>query len=217
MEKKKDLILLLGFLVGELKSKHKVDPTNITKYNQTIPFLELDLLFWIVAAGKNGEISSQCLSNLLDTWDNGGSPFEIIRSIPNLPEELKKHGIGCYNNKARTMKELVNSNLDLRNCTSDDLEKIFGIGCKTSRGFILHSRKGQKYAVIDTHILKFLKELGYDVPKSTPTKKKYKEIEKIFLSLTDDPANLDLKVWNAYATKNKEKQKELIEEYICQL
>ena len=116
---------------------------------------------------------------------------------------LKKHGVGCYTHKARTIYELVHSGLGLDTCTAEELEKIYGIGMKTSRCFILHSREGAQYAGLDTHILKFLRAEGYDAPKSTPPKKKYLELEKIFLKIAKNkkklPADLDLEVWNAYS------------------
>jgi len=74
---------------------------------------------------------------------------------------------------------------------------------KTSRCFILHSRKDSRYAGLDTHILKFLKGYGFKVPKATPAKKKYLELEQQFLYIADSqnksPAELDLEVWNAYS------------------
>lgn len=191
-----------------------VDPTDITDYNLTVPELELTLLFWIFAAGKNGKTAAKCLENLLNSWHQDGlTPFQIIKRIPDLPQELRKHGVGCFNNKARTLKELLDSNIDLKDCSVDDLEEIKGIGCKTSRCFLIHSRQNQKLAGLDRHVLKFLDDLGYQVPKSTPTKKKYKDLESLFLSLTNDSAKLDLEIWNAYMSKDKEKQKELIERF----
>jgi thermostable 8-oxoguanine DNA glycosylase len=48
-----------------------------------------------------------------------------------------------------------------------------------------------------------MRELGYNVPKSTPTKKKYLEIERTFLELADKSgmsiAEFDLAIWNKYA------------------
>ena len=75
---------------------------------------------------------------------------------------------------------------------------------KTSRCFIVHSRPEVKYVGLDTHILKFIKDLGYNVPKSTPSsKKKYLEIESLFLNLVKDVnlpiASVDLLIWNFYS------------------
>lgn len=93
------------------------------------------------------------------------------------------------------------SGLNLKTCTVADLEAIYGIGMKTARYFILHTRKNARVACLDTHILSWLSYYtGYKVPKQTPTKTKYLELEKVFLNICDTmqmtPADLDLKIWN---------------------
>jgi thermostable 8-oxoguanine DNA glycosylase len=193
-----------------MKNKFLIDPISITDFNADNNKLELLILFWVCAAGKNATTSARCLNDLLETWHtNESSPFEIIRKIDKITDlalELKKFGIGCFNNKARAFKQLCSSEINLKTCTVDDLEKIYSIGCKTSRCFLLHSRPNQRLSGLDTHLLKFLRDEGYDVPKSTPTGKKYKEIEKIFLNIADkrgmSPAKLDLMVWNIYKDRN---------------
>ena len=190
-----------------------IDPENVTNYNMTSNQLEEFILFWICAAGKNGKTAARCLDNLLSDlkmyFSFKFSPFELIRKTHiysnNLPDWLKVNGIGCYNSKARTMLEISNSKLDLKTCSVDDLEKIYGIGMKTSRCFIIHSRRNSNYAGLDTHVLKHLREVGIEnVPKSTPSsKKQYKRLEKEFLKLAKGagtfPADYDLMVWNKYS------------------
>jgi thermostable 8-oxoguanine DNA glycosylase len=182
-----------------------VDPTKITNFNLTGNQLEEVLLFWVLVAGKTASIISKALEKILNSLE-GSTPFEKIRGVEknNLPGLLKDHGIGCYNNKAKAVWELVNSNLNLRTCSVDDLEKIYGIGPKTSRCFLIHSRPNMQYAALDTHILKYLRDSGRVVPKSTPTSKKlYRKFEKEFL---DDAlyygytvAEFDLALWNKYS------------------
>lgn len=181
---------------------YKLDPDNITNFNLNEDELQLNILFWICAAGKNGHTSARCLSNLLSQFSlltKETSPFNIIKKIYDLPNELKKSGIGCYNNKSRTIKELINKNLNLKNCSIDDLESIWGMGPKTVRCFLIHTRKNQKLAGLDRHVLRFLKEMGYDVPRNSPNKKKYRELEKIFIKIADSlnktPSELDLEIW----------------------
>jgi hypothetical protein len=184
-----------------------VDPSNITKYECSEFELQELILFWICVAGKKANTISRILENFLqEGFKKFGcsQPFDVILNYKDdLPQELKKHGIGCYNNKSKTMLELVKSNIDLKNCPVDDLESVYGIGMKTSRCFLLHSRKNAEYAGLDTHILKFMKILGYDVPKSTPTKNKYKKIEKDFLFLVKKSGfsaqDVDLLIWNYFS------------------
>jgi len=189
-----------------------IDPTNITNYNLTDDELEEHLLFWVCAAGKNGTTAASCLERFLSgiTYNNM-SPFEAIRNASfcfnNFPRIMKAAGIGCYTHKSRTFIELALSGLNLKTCTVKDLEKIYGIGMKTSRCFIIHSRKNAQHAGLDTHLLKHLRAKGIsDVPKQTPSsKKQYKRLEQEVLKLAKgagmSPAEYDLKIWKSYAVK----------------
>ena len=186
-----------------------INPEKVTNYNQSDKELEEFILFWVCAAGKNGRTAARCLDKFL-TRQNATSPFSAVlkpETLDKLPEVLKECGIGGYKSKARTFFELAIASLigklNLRTCTASDLEAIHGIGRKTSRCFLLHSRKNAQAAGLDTHMLKHLKRLGHDVPKSTPTGKKYLTLEKIVLSLAKDagmtPAEFDLHIWNSYS------------------
>jgi len=186
--------------------KFFVDPDQITLYNCPTPELQLRILFWVCAAGKNGNTAARCLERLLSKWKHlGRTPFAIIRKVPNLSEEMKAAGIGCYTNKAVTFIQLAESAIDLNQCTVDDLEAIKGIGPKTARCFLIHSRRNQRLAGLDTHILKFLREKGVDAPVSTPSGKKYVELEQHFLRLADKAgksvADFDLEIWLSYRKK----------------
>jgi thermostable 8-oxoguanine DNA glycosylase len=68
----------------------------------------------------------------------------------------------------------------------------------------LHTRKDARVAALDTHILKYMRDCGYEVPKSTPgSKKQYKKIEEQFLQLADESgqtvADFDLSIWKKYS------------------
>lgn len=187
--------------------KFFVDPDKITEYGSSGPELELRILWWVCAAGKNGTTAARCLESLLNKWEAlGRSPFAIVRNIPNLAQEMKESGIGCYGNKSKTFIQLANSDLDLKTCTVDDLENIYGIGPKTARCFLIHSRANQRLAGLDTHVLKYLREEGVEAPVSTPTGKKYRELEKEFLKLADKAgksvADFDLEIWLSYRKKS---------------
>jgi len=198
-----------------------VDPENITNYNQTDLQLEEFILFWVCAAGKNGRTAARCLDGLLNTIDGYNiGPFKAIQmwayyehpeTFEGWPEMLRDSGIGCYRSKAKTMFQLAMNDLDLHTCTVDDLENIHGIGMKTARCFLIHSRKGVRLAGIDTHMLKYLKAVGVeDVPSSTPgSKKEYLRLEDEFLRLADkadkEPAVFDLEIWNKYSVKSMAK------------
>lgn len=192
-----------------------VNPTKITNFLLSHHETEEVLLFWVCAAGKNGTTAAKCLDSLLSTWQESASktnlnpsPFDIIRHISHvgdLATEMKKNGIGCYNAKAKTFLSLVLKCMDLKKCTVEDLESIPGIGPKTARCFLIHSRPNQQYAGLDTHILKFLRDKGHEVPKSTPTGKKYRELETVFLKYVVESgmtvADFDLMIWNDYRNR----------------
>lgn len=193
-----------------------IDASNITDYNLSYNDLEVHILFWICAAGKNGDTSAKALYKFLSYWEdklNIKSPFDIIRKVYKkygldyLANQLKINGIGCFNNKAKSFLDLVNSKIDLKNCTVDELENIRGIGPKTARCFLIHSRKDQNYAGLDVHVLRFLRDKGHDVPKSTPNGKKYLELEKIFLQYVKksnmNVSDFDLYVWKTYSGRSK--------------
>jgi thermostable 8-oxoguanine DNA glycosylase len=133
------------------------------------------------------------------------SPLLILGSIKNLGEELKKFGVGCYNNKSKAISDLISKNLDLSTCSIEDLENVWGLGPKSVRCFMIHTRKDQNIDGLDRHVLRYLGELGHKVPKSTPNKKQYLEIEKIFIDLAKDMgksiSELDLEIWTKYRKK----------------
>ena len=184
-----------------------VDPTRITDYQLSTTKLEEMILFWVCAAGKNAKSAAAGLDKLLYyiKQQQRRKPFHDIRQIPDksLPHIMKDCGIGCYNQKSRTFRELAHSGLNLRTCSVDDLEQIKGIGMKTSRCFVMHSRANAECAGLDTHILKFLRSKGIDAPKQTPTRKRYLQLEQEFLKLVRKSsltvAEFDLKVWNEYS------------------
>lgn len=189
------------------------DPTNCTIYNRSERELEEFLLFCIAVAGKNAQTTRRILQNF---WSNiperyhCNSPFGVLTyfcSPKRIAQYLKDSGMGCYNLKALSFFEIARSDIDLRNCTIEDLEKFPGIGKKTSRFFLLHSRPGQRLAVLDTHILKFMRDNGISTPLATPQGKLYTQLEERFLNMVPEGmsvAEFDLAIWNRYSKKRVE-------------
>ena len=109
-----------------------------------------------------------------------------------------------YKRIYRAFVELIESGIDLKTCTVEELESIYGIGPKTARFIIMHSRPNQRLATLDTHILRWMRDQGIDAPKATPQSQKiYKKLEDKFLTLCDNcailPSQLDLKIWKQYS------------------
>lgn len=185
-----------------------VDPTNITDFNRTREQLEELLLFCIVVAGKTATIQAKKLEEFLNIKTKYTFPFDKVKRLiktGKLLERLEKVKLGQYRKIEKSFQQVIK--LDVQKCTVEDLEHIYGIGPKTARFFMLHSRPKQRVAVLDTHILKWFNEhLEVKAPKSTPPLKQYKKLEEMFLKYCDthnyDPATLDLEIWNKYS-KNK--------------
>lgn len=188
-----------------------INPDKITNFNRSDRELEEFMIFAICAAGKNANTTAKILNPFFDFCERAFSrPIRHLASKGDLPDYLKSKGIGCYNNRAETIYQLykkIRANKDfLKTATVADLEAIYGIGPKTARFFIMHSRQNQRVAALDTHILKELKANGIEVPKSTPPAgKRYNELEKEFIKLADKEgmhvADYDLMVWKKHRKK----------------
>jgi thermostable 8-oxoguanine DNA glycosylase len=195
-----------------------IDPYSITKYNRTKNELEEFLLFCIVVAGKTAYIQSRKLDEFLVSVNKRlmipehVNPFQSLKSAQQngiLMEEIQKAKLGQYKKIYAGFKYISEQEYDLKTMTPKSLECVPGVGMKTSRFFLLHSDKfyKDKIAVLDTHILKFIKENIDDrAPKSTPTiSLTYRFWESMFLqwcqSNNKNVADFDLEVWKSYARK----------------
>ena len=200
-----------------------IDPYKITNYNRNQYELEEFLLFCIVVAGKTAYIQAQKLNDFLVSVNTrlympeNINPFQSLKSAEQhgiLMEEIQKAKLGQYKKIYAGFKYISNCQLDLRKTTTEQLEVIPGVGMKSSRFFLLHSDQifKNKIAILDTHILKFIKEnIDHRAPKSTPTiRVTYKYWEDIFLYWCElnnkNVADFDLEVWKSYArvAKNDE-------------
>jgi thermostable 8-oxoguanine DNA glycosylase len=194
----------------------KIDPYNITNYNRTEEELQLFLLFCIVVAGKTAYIQAEKLEQFLLSVNerlmmpDHVKPFQSIKSAEQhgiLFEEIKKAKLGQYKKIYSGFKYISEREYILNRMTPKILEEIPGVGMKTSRFFLLHSDTFYKdrIAILDTHILKFIKENIDDrAPKSTPViPLTYRFWEDVFLHWCEmnnkNVADFDLEVWKSYA------------------
>lgn len=201
------------------------DPETCTRYRRTEAELQEFLIFCICVAGKTARVVR---ASLMKFWPKlqervpGDSPFEIINRWISLyvsqdaarvalAEVLQECGIGCQNLKARGIiaiaRAYTRGELDLKNATPEELEKFPGIGPKTSRFFILHSRRNAQVACLDVHILRWMRKTRRlkNIPLQTPqSRSRYKALEKRFLRLVPEDktvAAFDLELWNLYSRK----------------
>jgi thermostable 8-oxoguanine DNA glycosylase len=194
----------------------KIDPYNITNFSRTEEELQLFLLFCIVVAGKTAYIQAEKLEQFLCSVNERlmmperVSPFQTLISAEQhgiLMEEIQKAKLGQYRKIYSAFKYISEREYNLKRMTPTELELIPGVGMKSSRFFLLHSNINYQnnIAILDTHILKFIKENIDDrAPKSTPTiKVTYKYWEDVFLHWCEQNnkniADFDLEVWKSYA------------------
>ena len=180
-----------------------IDPFQITDYNRTTEELQIFWLFCMMVAGKNATTTSKGLTKLLMGRQEGELPFDYLKRQDDLYDFLLSHSTGQYN---RLTKGFTQSfGLDLHNGSVSDFEAIHGIGPKSARFFVLHSRKGAVCGVLDTHIMKYLQaKTVEELPKGTPPTRVYGKYEKMFLDCVavDFPdktvAEADLHIWTLY-------------------
>lgn len=210
--------MYLTFFINISRDKKKVlytmliDPFKITNFNRSDAELEAFLLFCVCVAGKKATMIASKIADFLALDDGMESPFKKIDKMiseDTLTSNLQKVKMGKYALLTKAFSQIVSANFNLKTVTALELEKIPGVGKKTSRFFILHSRIDANVAVIDTHVLKYLNSIGVNAGKAVPSGAKYDEFEQIMLSQAIkhnmDPADFDLKIWSWYASGAKGK------------
>lgn len=205
-----------------------IDPKRIVRYDYTDSELEELLIFCVAVAGKPADRMAKAVDEFLNSlrrWEQWEyySPFELIAGYLNemcvndadkldcLSKTLKEFKITPNKMKAKAIYGLLGHNYDLRNVTAKDLEKVHGIGEKTSRFFVMCHKFNAQHAALDTHILKWLHAEGvdFDLKKKLsyrPTGGTYRALEQEFLSRVPEhltPAEFDLEIWNIYSTKQQ--------------
>lgn len=183
-----------------------IQPHAITNYSRTEFELQEFLLFTVAVAGKSSEQQSKKLEIFLagHCGIGGMLPFAMIRmyGYTGVYCNLESVKMGQYKRITKAFCAIAEANLDLKTCTVQDLEKIPGLGCKTSRFFLVHSRPNQSFGILDTHILTHMRnDLGIATPKATPTNPKvYYALEEKLLEVVRASnktyADYDLEVWS---------------------
>lgn len=182
-----------------------IDPKKITNFTRTQAELQSFFLFGLFCAGKNSDYAAKCLAKLLHN-NEGETPFEVLKNLgeTGIHNALVASRIGQYTRLTKAIVDAVY--LDLSTCTLEELMSVHGVGQKTARFFLLHTRPNCKVAVLDTHILKWLRDNEVDAPQVTPTSvKQYKALEEKFLFLAGinfpfmSIADVDLTLWMKYS------------------
>jgi thermostable 8-oxoguanine DNA glycosylase len=178
-----------------------VDPVKITDFNRSDRELELFWLFCICVAGKNADQTAAKVAQLAAKVPKCASILRWLSTDPNLHDMLVAHRVGQYVRIKAAIEQ--SAELDLRTASVSDLQGVYGVGPKTARFFLLHSRPAVEVAVLDTHILRWLREQFdmLDAPQSTPALPQYLMWERIALECmrasypNQSVADADLLIW----------------------
>jgi hypothetical protein len=190
-----------------------IDPNNVTNASRTAAELEEFLLFCVVVAGKNADQQAAKLERFL----GGRRPFPFIRASSRegrLGAQLREVRLGKYSLLERSFVEVSGAGADLATCTWERLTLFPGIGIKTAKFFILHSRPRQMHGVLDTHVLAWMREhwaaggrRGLSVPRHSPQDPRiYRFWETVYFGMVTarhhggssphvDWARFDLDLW----------------------
>jgi thermostable 8-oxoguanine DNA glycosylase len=186
-----------------------IDPSAPISYTRNAVELETFWFFCLAVAGKTAKTQARLLDNFIQSLDaadhEDDTPFTRVEQAAArgvLMDKVKASRLGQFNRLERAFRE--STGLNLRACTVSDLEAIHGVGPKTARMFLMFTRPEQRFAALDTHVLKFLASKGLEVPKTTPPAgERYRKLEEEFLKLADKSgksvADFDLEIWKSYA------------------
>lgn len=183
--------------------KIKIDPSKITNFRRDDEELQAFAMFAISVAGKKASQTADKIYTFLGWSKTYETPFGFLSRLKRdeqLDLCLRHLKIGQYKRIHNAFSGILN--LDLSTCSFDDLIRVRGIGPKTANFFLLHSRDGYSGVVLDTHILRWMREThGVETPKSTPQGKSYSKFavlaENLIRSSYPDKslADADLLIW----------------------
>jgi thermostable 8-oxoguanine DNA glycosylase len=190
----------------------KFDPGCATAFDRDDEALQLFWLFCILVPGKSATQASVALNRLLKTCSGfpltwllnkdhfgvdccrftGGKTSDMTRAIEDC-------GIGQYRRITTAVRD--SAVLDLSGSPLEVFTLVRGVGPKTARFFLLHSRENSEVAVLDTHIMAWIREWHSDAPYPVP-KNRYEEWESVVIDKMRDLwpeqslATSDLSIWN---------------------
>jgi len=193
-----------------IKEFLKLGKTGKTRFNFA-PFLDLSLetdilkeLMFCFATPNSSAISGIRFQKLLEKVD----PFSLTKE--ELEEMLKESGVRFYSKKAVFLSEA----LEFLSLKGEDFFKELlaspvkearkrllsfkGIGLKEASHFLRNTGR-LEVAILDRHILNWLKERGIKCKTKTLTPLSYEELEANFKRLAERegvlPGEFDLFVW----------------------
>lgn len=190
-----------------------IDPYSMFRDNYSETEKLWILVFCVSVAGKNSQVAARKIEKLSGLVTPPLTPSYVAFQLnydPKLWQEVK---LGKY----KIMEQFADALWERMkyssrwHCTAtlEELMELPGVGQKTARFYLVSTQRSARlqYAVLDVHVLRWLKAKGYDdVPDVTPSEeKKYRQLEKIVVEEARKrritPAYLDQCIWNAAQRK----------------
>ncbi len=197
------------------KKKYSAAPIitdeNLVNFARSIEELQLFWLYCGFSVMRSRDRAQNALAQLLDSGV-GNLPFDRLASLVQqgtLRAELEATRIGGWERLENFIRQTVALKLDLQAGSLEDFEAVHGIGLAKARFFLLCTRDDVRVAVLDRHILQFLRDRGYaDVPDVTPKNRAtYARLEAYFLQEAEKagvhPAPFNLEQWRERASDLK--------------
>lgn len=188
-----------------------IDLDNPTDYDRLHCQLEEFLMAAVCVAGKAAHVQAARLHRLLYEHphalvDVARGPFAKIRAMIDLGclfESLQAVGMGKYQLLTAAFRAMAARSWNLWTAPWQALTAIPGVREKTAKFFVLHSRRGERVAVLDRHVHSKLRAENYSPPPFPPTNPlTYAFWEGVVLRLADraglTPAAYDLAAWRAF-------------------
>lgn len=191
-----------------------VDPANIPE-KMARDQLEWWILFTMAVAGKTAKGTEKKMRALMDLHPEG-SPFGRILYMMDharLGRNLRKVKLGKYRLLNRGFRAAMALDLDLLERAIPShalalLTAVPGLGPKGSRMVLMYAypHHANQWVVLDTHILRWLREHGVDAPKATPPEgRTYMRLERVFKQMAEQrkmtTRQLDTEIWTLYSRK----------------
>jgi thermostable 8-oxoguanine DNA glycosylase len=194
-----------------------IDPHRLNEYiskDSSKEMIELFFFCCLIVAGKKADVMFPKAYNVIanSRYNNSDlSPFDFLKRMfeyGSLSNILIENGTGQYSKINNCIEDLIHFDYDgdsIKSLTPQELEKVRGIGPKTSRFFLSYvSPNENEYAIIDTHITKFLMAINPRLKKSTDYYTFEKEYLNICKLINKNPKEFDLEIWNAYSRRDNE-------------
>lgn len=189
-----------------------IDPANVIKFDRDDHELQEFFIFALSVAGKSSYVQARKVHDLIHEALAFAGPAEMLplekirvaAEAGRLRAAMEIVKLGQYTRIERALREFLDRGLSLRTCSEDDLAGLHGCNFKTAKFFLVYSRPGMRAAVLDTHVLRFFREIGVDAPAVSPQKRaEYERFERYFQALADfmglSCAELDEALWRRSA------------------